>query len=333
MKALIVNAAKQLEQAKMAQPVVKENEVLIKVQAASLNHHDLWTLRDAATINSQPFILGADGAGVVIAVGSKVSSSLVGKEVVINPGLNWGFSEAVQGADFTIIGGEVPGTFAEYITVPPSNCYSKPSFMSFAQAAALPLAAVTAYRALFKKGNIKPGEKVLITGIGGGVALFALQFAVAAKARVYVTSSHGEKIKRAMALGAIDGVNYKDPHWVDDLQQKAGAFGLVIDGAGGQAFSHLINLAAPGARLVNYGRSAGNLKEITTKQLFWKQLSLLGTTMGSPSDLEEMLAFVNTYKIIPVIDECYLFKDCVKAFERMENGQQFGKLVVLMDES
>jgi NADPH:quinone reductase-like Zn-dependent oxidoreductase len=221
------------------------------------------------------------------------------------------------------------GTFAEYVRVPVANLVEKPAHLSFEEAAALPLAGVTAWRAVMTRAQLRAGERVLITGIGGGVALFALQFAVAAGARVFVTSGSAEKLSRAASLGASGGVNYRDSDWVQRLRSlTSGGFDVIIDGAGGDGFSDLLDLAVPGGRVVTYGATLGNPGNVVIRRIFWKQLNVLGSTMGNAQDFAEMTAFVSRYAIRPVIDKVFAASEGEAAFRRMEAGEQFGKIVL-----
>src|SRR5687767_11138721 len=199
---------------------------------------------------------------------------LVGMEVVINPSLDWGSNPIVQGDKFRILGFPDNGTFGDYIAISKKYIFEKPEHLTAAESASIPLSALTAYRALFSKARLRAKEKVLITGIGGGAALWLLQFAVAYQARVYVTSSSEEKLARAKDLGATGGFNYKDSEWLTKAQKESGGgFDIIIDSAGGDQFSKLIELALPGGRIVNFGRTAGNISDANTRHLFWKQLS------------------------------------------------------------
>ncbi|HMH31878.1 MAG TPA: zinc-binding dehydrogenase, partial [Puia sp.] len=204
----------------------------------------------------------------------------------------------------------------------------KPSHLSLEEAAALPLAGLTAYRALFKRGGLRHGEKVLITGIGGGVAQFALQYAMAANAEIYVSSGDQEKIDRAMLLGARKGVNYKHAQWVQELRTAAGSFDLILDGAAGDGTNALFDLAKPGGRVVFYGSTMGAANHVEMRRIFWKQLNVLGSTMGSPDDFKEMLEFVIRHALKPVIDQVFPFDQGENAMRRMDEGKQFGKIVI-----
>src|SRR5687767_1616748 len=230
---------------------------------------------------------------------------LVGMEVVINPSLDWGSNPIVQGDKFRILGFPDNGTFGDYIAISKKYIFEKPEHLSSAESAAAPLSGLTAYRALFSKARLRAKEKVLVTGVGGGAALWALQFAAAYQGRVFVTSGSDEKINRAKQLGALGGFNYKDPEWATKAQKETGGFDIIIDSAGGDQFSKLIELAMPGARIVNFGRTAGNITEIATRQLYWKQLSIHGTTMGTRDEFLSMIDFLESRKLKPVIDKVF----------------------------
>jgi NADPH:quinone reductase-like Zn-dependent oxidoreductase len=224
------------------------------------------------------------------------------------------------------------GTLAEYVRVPVGNLVEKPAHLSWEEAAALPLAGVTAFRSLVVRAQVRPGERVLVTGVGGGVALFALQFAVAMGAQVFVSSGSDVKLERAMAMGAAGGVNYKDAGWVSALRAMAGGggFDVIIDGAAGSSVNDLLDLAVPGGRLVFYGATLGNAPNVLIRRIFWKQLSVLGSTMGSPADFAAMVAFVSSRELRPVVDSVFSTDEGAAAFARMEEGGQFGKIVIKM---
>ena len=266
-----------------------------------------------------PIILGSDGAGI-----------FEGKDVVIYPALNWGEDPRFQGKSFEILGLPRNGTLSEKIAVPASHVFPKPAHLSWTEAAALPLAGLTAYRALFTKGRCKAGDKVLITGIGGGVALFALQFAKAVGAEVWVNSSSDEKIAQAIALGATGGANYKTPDWNKQLE-AAGGFDIVIDGAGGEGFGTVLKLCKSGARVVSYGGTIGVVPNFSPQILFWKQLEVLGTTMGTAEEFGQMLDFVSQHQLHSIVDQVLPLAEGAQAFRRMAAGGQFGKLVVSVE--
>lgn len=303
-------------------------EAVVSLKAAALNRRDYWITQGMYPGITTPVVLGSDGAGVVSAVGDGVDGSWVGREVVINPGLEWGNTQEAQAGEFHILGLPRDGTFAEEVSVPASALHAKPEHMDWSEAAALPLAGLTAYRALFSQGGLKEGETILITGIGGGVATFALQFAVAAGAKVWVTSSSNEKIERAVSLGAQGGFDYRAEDWAKQLLEKAGAVNLTIDSAGGKGYSGLIDVAAPGGRIVNYGATAGPPEKLDMFKIFWNQLRLQGSTMGSPADFESMLQFVSEKSIKPIVDSVQPLDAVNDALAQMKVSPQFGKYVL-----
>lgn len=316
----------QVEEYKKPKPV--KDQVLIKLKYAALNHRDLWLKLEQSQTFPSGIILGSDGCGVVEDVGEDADPLLVGSEVVINPSLDWGNNPVVQGDAFRILGFPDNGTFAEYIAISRKYIFEKPEHLSFEQAAAVPLSGLTAYRALFTKARLRSNEKVLITGIGGGAALWALQFALAYKARVYVTSGSDDKIAKAIKMGALGGFNYKDPQWAEKAQNEARGFDVIIDSAGGSQFGKYIELAVPGGRIVNFGRTAGNITDVSTRLLYWKQISIHGTTMGTRDEFLSMLHFLESRNIEPVLDKTFPLTRVNDAFARMENADQFGKIIL-----
>src|ERR1700712_3664602 len=223
MKAVVLSGKDEpLAIQEVEKPALAAGEALVQIKAAALNRRDYWiTIGKYAGIK-YPSILGSDGAGIVAGVGSDADKKWLNKEVIINPCHNWGSNAEYQNRDFTILGLPENGTFAEYVKVKIEYLYAKPAHLSWEQAAALPLAGMTTYRALFTKGKAKKGDKVLITGIGGGTGTFALQWAVATGCQVFVTSGSGDKIDKARHLGASAGVNYKAQDWAEQLQLMAG---------------------------------------------------------------------------------------------------------------
>jgi zinc-binding alcohol dehydrogenase/oxidoreductase len=329
MKAIVLESAENpIVYKDLEKPTAGPGEVLVHIKAAALNRRDYWiTIGKYAGIK-YPTILGADGAGIVAEAGEGAEEWLH-KEVIINPSHNWGGHPEFQSKEFKILGLPDDGTLAEYVKVKAEYLYPKPAHLTFEQAAAIPLAGLTAYRALFTKAHLKKGDKVLIVGVGAGTGTFLLQWAVAAGAQVFVTSGSGEKIQRAKQLGAAAGVNYKAQDWAEELKHfSGGGFDIVVDSALGPDFSKIPDLCNPGGRIVFFGGTAGGIPELNARPIFWKQLQILGTTMGTQEDFKAMLAFVNQHKIVPVIDEVFPLADAKKAFEKMGASAQFGKLVV-----
>ncbi len=332
MKAFILAAHGKVSMTEKEKPQTGYGELLVKIYAASLNHRDQWIREDRYPGIKTGVTIGSDGAGVVEAAGCTQDDSWVGKEVIINPNINWGPDPAAQSGDFQILGMPVDGTFAEYVKVACDRVHKKPDHLSMEQAAALPLGGLTAYRALFTNGGLKAGEKVLINGIGGGVAQFAFQFAMAAGAEVWVTSGQKGKIKFAAERGAKGGFLYTEENWPDEaLKSTDRGFDLVIDSAGGDQLNQLIDVLQPGGRLVIYGATTGVPSSLNLRKIFWKQIRLQGSTMGNDKEFEEMLAFVSRHKIEPIMEEPLPFDRIEDALDKMKEGKQLGKLVVKMD--
>ncbi len=303
-------------------------QAIVQLQAAGLNRRDYWITQGKYPNIQTPTVLGSDGTGTVTQVGTDVSPSWLGRRVILYPGLDWGPNPAAQGPLFRVLGMPDDGTFATSVQVPIESLFDKPTHLSWQEAAALPLAGVTAYRALIVQGEVRAGQSVLITGIGGGVATFALQFAVAAGAEVWVTSSSTRKIQHAVSLGARDGFDYRRDGWDRELLERCGPMDLVIDSAGGSGYRNLIRIAAPGGRLVSYGSTAGRPAEFDLFKVFWKQLKVIGSTMGSPDDFAAMLDMVRHYQIHPVVDQVFSLDDAATAVAHMADSPQFGKLVL-----
>lgn len=320
MKALVLNEVKQpLVLQQRPSPKAGKGQVIVKLKAAALNRRDYWITQGLYPGIRCPVILGSDGAGI---------ADFKEKEVIINPGYNWGGRQETQSDDFKILGMPDDGTFAEEIAVPQEQLFGKPEHLSWEQAAALPLAGLTAYRALFKQGRLQSSQTVVITGIGGGVACIALQLAVAAGATVIVTSSSQAKIDKALAMGAAAGFLYTSEGYASQVNEQFGPVHLIVDGAGGDGYGELIDMVCPGGRIVNYGATAGMPGRLDLRKVFWKQLHLVGSTMGSPDDFAAMLDMVGKHEIRPVVDEVFALSDGNKAFEKMNVSSQFGKLVL-----
>lgn len=318
MNALILHSIQQpLLYGYVPDPKPEKGEVLVSLHAAALNHRDLFITQGLYPGIKVPCILGADGAG-----------EWRGKRVVIYPAFEWGTNPNHQGKNFRVLGMPEDGTFAEQIRVPRGNVFVAPDHLNMEQAAALPLAGLTAWRTVFTRCQLKKGEKVLITGIGGGVALTALQMAVAIGAEVYVSSGSTEKIEKALEMGAKHGESYREVGWDKRLKQASGGFDVIIDAAGGEGFALLAAICNPGARIGFYGGTLGLVNGLSLQPIFWKQISLLGSTMGSPQEFKAMLAFVQKNNLIPMVDTIYQLREGNEALDRMRQGGQFGKLVL-----
>ena len=318
MKALVLTAAgAPLEVLDFPDPIPKEGEVIVDIEAGALNHRDVWITKGQYPGIHYPSILGSDGAGF-----------LDGKRVLLNPSLQWGDDPAVQGEKYNILGLPAQGTFATRIAVPRTHVLEAPAHLSMEQTAAVPLAGLTAYRALFTRAKLKAGERVLISGIGGGVALFAGQFALATGAEVFVTSGSDEKIDRAVKMGAEDGVNYQLEGWAKKLKTRSGGFDVIIDSAAGPGFTDLVSLLRPAGRVVLYGGTRGAIPKLNPQQIFWRQINIMGSTMGNDREFADMLAFIDRHRISPVVDSIYPLSKGQAAFERMEQSLQFGKIIL-----
>jgi zinc-binding alcohol dehydrogenase/oxidoreductase len=314
-------------------PDARVGEVLIRLKAAALNHRDLWIGKGLYPGAKVPSVLGSDGSGEVEAVGDPSLAHWLGKSVIINPAHHWGSSESHYGPEFRILGLEDDGTFAEYVRVKATFLAEKPSHLSAEQAAAIPLAGLTAWRSLMIRSALAPGDRVLVTGIGGGVAQFVMQFAVEQGAEVWVTSGSEDKIEKAVASGARGGVSYRRENWSRELLEQVGAgkrgyFDVIVDSACGPGFQRLVDVAAPGGRICFYGGTLGNITDLIPAKIFFKQLTILGTTMGSPADFEQMIRFVSERRLLPMIDSVFPLAEVDHAMERMERGEQFGKIVL-----
>lgn len=294
-----------------------EGHSVVQIETAALNHRDVWITKGRYPKLQFPLIMGSDGAGF-----------LDGKKVLINPSLNWGDNPAVQAKDYRILGMPDQGTYADAVCVPSRLVHPVPDHLSMEESAAVPLAGLTAFRALIKKCQPGAGEKVLISGIGGGVALFAFQFALSLGCEVYVTSGSDEKIQQSISLGAAGGVNYKDAQFAEKLAALSGGFDVIIDSAGGAGFTALLKNCRPGGRISFYGGTQGNIPELNPQMLFWRQISIFGSTMGNDAEFLEMLDFIDQHKIHPIIDSIYQLEEANEAFLRMSGGKQFGKIIL-----
>ena len=328
MKAISLNEKYQLELIETEISNCSENEVLVKIKAAALNHRELWISKGMYPGMRLPCILGADGAGIVEQVGNKVAKEFVGKEVIIYPGLDWGNSEDHSSHKFRVLGMPEIGTLAEYICVPKENVFETPTHLTFEEAAALPVAAITAWRALTINGKLKENQNLLITGIGGGVAQFGLLFAKAIGANIYVTSGSEEKIEAAIEKGAKGGVNYKNENWNIQLKELAGRFDVVLDSSPAANLDDYLKFLNLGARVVYYGCTGSLTTKITLGKFFLKQIKFIGSTMGSPKDFEIMLAFMQQRNLKPSIAKIFDFENAIAAFDYLASGSQTGKVVV-----
>ena len=308
-------------------PILNTGEARVRISAAAWNKRDHWISKGKYPGVQTPAILGSDGCGVVTECPD--DPLWVGQEVVLCPSLNWGKNPAYQAMNYTILGMPTQGTTANEICVPIANLAKKPSHLSSVEASAIPLAGLTAWRAVSTKANIKSGETVLVTGIGGGTAVFAMQFALAMGATVFVTSSSTSKIERAISLGASGGVLYTEEDWGKQLQRlHPRGFDAVIDSAGGSGFGTLIRLLGMGGRLVFFGGTAGKWPALLPQYMFFKQISILSTTMGSIEEFQKMTQFVSKHQIVSVVDSTFVMDQAVESLTRLSHPDRFGKVTL-----
>lgn len=308
-------------------PQLADNQVLIKIKAIALNRRDQW-IRQGMYPKIQESILGSDACGIVEEVFDSKNKQWLGKAVVLNPNNEWGADPRHQSKEYHILGMPTDGTFAEYIAIDVNRLQEKPEHLTFEEAAALPLGGLTAYRAIFTHGEVQEGDKVLISGVGGGVAQFAFQFAKAAGAKVVVSSGEDKKLEKVKRLGADFTFNYKKQGWQKELAQEVGELELIIDSAGGEQFSTLIKLLGRSGKLVFYGATLGLPSKIDLYRMFFNQIRIQGSTMGNDAEFVSMLEFVSKHQIVPIIDSIRPFSEIISAFDKMQNSQHFGKLVL-----
>ena len=325
------------DEPKLSEP----DEVIVKLKAASINHIDIWNRMGATGINvPMPHILGADGAGIVVEVGARPGNVKVGDAVCLYPPTGCGRCEfCLTDQDFMcihlrVLGERLEGTYAEYVKLPAQNCFAIPQDYSFEEAAAFPLVFITLWRMLITNGRLKPGESLLIIGIGGGVASASLQLAKKIGARVIVTSGSDEKLARAKNLGADHGVNhFKDEFTkvVNELTEDRGV-DVVLDCVGGEVWRKSLSALARGGRLVTCGATAGGQPIDDISAIVSKQLKIYGSTLGSRNEFRELISFMNATKIKPIIDSVFPLKDAASAQRYVEEAKQFGKVVLRMPE-
>jgi NADPH:quinone reductase-like Zn-dependent oxidoreductase len=294
------------------EPKAGSGEVLIELRAASLNHLDVWVRKGLPSV-PKPRILGADGAGVRVDTGERV---------VINPGLE-------HGDAITVIGEHMDGTHAELIAVPETNVYPLPDSISFEEAAAFPLVFETAWRMLVTKGRLQPDEWVLIWGIGGGVATASLAIAKALGARCVVTSSSEEKLARARELGANVAVNHNGEDVAAEVKRATdGGVHVVVETVGEATWKSSLALARPSARICVCGATSGPNPPANLHRMWWKQLTIYGSTMGKKRDFEGAFDLIKSGRAKPVIDSVFPLAEARAAHERLESGRQMGKVVL-----
>jgi NADPH:quinone reductase-like Zn-dependent oxidoreductase len=303
-------------------PTAGPGEVLVSLRAAGLNHLDVWVRKGLPSV-PKPRILGADGAGVVSAVGEGVEGLSVDDRVVVNPGIP-------HGGRITVIGEHTDGTYCELKPIPAAQLYPLDDALSFEEGAAFPLTFETAYRMLVTKASIQEGEWVLIWGIGGGVALAAFEIARALGARTIVTSSNTDKLERATKLGADVAVSHADDDVVKAVKDATEGRGadIVVETVGEATWERTLAAAAQDGRVVVCGATSGHSPPARLYRLWWKQLAIYGSTMGMPSDFEGAYELIRAGRARIHVDSTFPLADAAKAHDRLESGAQFGKVVL-----
>jgi NADPH2:quinone reductase len=303
-------------------PVAAPGEVLVALRAAGLNHLDVWVRKGLPSV-PKPRILGADGAGVVAALGEGVDGFEVDQRVVVNPGIP-------HDGRITVIGEHTDGTCCELKSIPAAQLYALDDALSFEQGAAFALTFETAYRMLVTKAAVREGDWVLIWGIGGGVALAAFELARAFGARTIVTSSSAEKLEKARALGADVAVSHADDDVVQAVKDATGGKGadIVVETVGEATWERSLAAAAQEGRVVVCGATSGHSPPARLYRLWWKQLVVYGSTMGMPSDFEAAYDLIRAGRARIHVDSVFPLAEAAKAHERLESGAQFGKVVL-----
>jgi len=304
-------------------PVAGPGEVLVRLRASALNHLDIWIRKGLPSV-PKPRILGADGAGVVEALGAGVTGFEPGERVVINPGV-----EAPDGT-IHVVGEHGDGTNAELIALPATNVYPIPNGLSFEEAAAFPLVFETAYRMLVTRGHLQEGEWVLLWGIGSGVSTAGLAIARALGAQTIVTSSSDAKLQRARELGADVTVNHADGDVKAAVKEATGGHGadIVVDHVGEATWRTSLDVAAREGRVAVCGATSGPNPPAALHRVWWKQLTILGSTMGTKADFEGAYELIASGRARPVVDEVLPLSEIRAAHERLEAGEQLGKIVL-----
>lgn len=335
-------------------PGVPGGHVRVRLTAASLNHLDLFTLGGLPGVTiTPPWIMGADGTGIIHAIGEVDGSGelaadadsnmpsgeplATGMPVVINPGISDRKCDYCSSGEhslcvkFGLLGEHHPGTFAEYITVPAENVREIPADVPANQAAAFTLATLTAWRMIVTRANVQPGDDVLIWGIGGGVAQAALRIAKQRGATVWVTSGSDAKLSRARDIGADETLNHRTTTDIaKEIRRRTGKRGVsvVIDSVGQATWAQSLGALGKAGRLVTCGGTSGAMVETDVRRLFWNQWSVMGSTMGNDAEFDEVVTELRHGRLLPVIDSTFELEDGRAAFERMESGEQFGKIVL-----
>ncbi|HEY6230293.1 MAG TPA: zinc-binding dehydrogenase [Pyrinomonadaceae bacterium] len=327
-----------LQYADVPDPTIKANEVLVEVKACALNHLDVWARGGLPGIDIPlPHILGNDIAGIVRDVGNLVSWVRSGDEVMLHPGVSCGHCAECLGGrdnlcrDYDILGYRRDGGYAQLVAAPAVNVIPKPANLGWEEAAALPLVTVTAWHMLVSRAAVQPGEDVLVHAAGSGVGSMGIQIAKLRGARVIATASSDEKLRKAKELGADEVVNYVNEDWPREIKRLTNRRGVdvVFEHTGAATWASSLASLKPGGRVVTCGATSGFAAETDLRQVFYRQLTILGSFMGSKSELLEAMKFVESGKLRAVVDQILPLREASRAHELMQERLQFGKLVLI----
>ena len=342
MRALTIDAHGDLDQLRFRTDVPvpeleSDDDVRVRVLAAALNHLDLWVVEGVPGVRITPgWILGSDCSGVVDAVGRGVTSVRIGDRVVLNPGVSDRTCNYCRTGDnplclrYAILGEHRAGVMADFVVVPAANVLTIPTHVSWSTAAAFPLATLTAWRMIVSRAQVRAGDEVLIQGIGGGVAQASLQIAKSRGARVWVTSGSDEKLDRARALGADEGLNYRTTDVAREIRSRTGKRGVdvVIDCVGEATWASSLGALGKRGRVVTCGGTSGPNLVTDVRRIFWNQWTIMGSTMGSDGEFAAIVDELRAGRLQPPVDSEYRLEDGRSAFERLRSGEQFGKVVL-----
>ncbi|ASN05948.1 zinc-binding dehydrogenase [Virgibacillus necropolis] len=317
-----------LEVKNIAEPNLNDDEVLVCIRTAGLNRRDVGIPKRRGK-EGETLVLGSDGAGVIEKVGADVTAFSVGDEVIINPSLCWDEKSDAPPKDFDILGMPDHGTFAEKIAISAEQVEKKPAHLSWDQAGVLALSALTGYRALFTKGELKEGDTVFIPGAGSGVASYLIMFAKSVGAKVIVTSRSEEKRAKAIALGADIALDTTSD-WKAELANET--VDLVIESVGRATFNRSLKVLKKGGRIVVFGATTEDTVDLNLREFFYGQYQLFGTTMGSREELRDMLLFVENHKLASIVDTTFELNHAKEAFYYLKEGNQFGKVGIKISE-
>ncbi|MEO8879716.1 MAG: zinc-binding dehydrogenase [Gemmatimonadaceae bacterium] len=342
MRALTVSAYGGLEQLQVVADLpipamTSPTSVRVRMHAVALNHLDLFVLGGLPGMTPKPnWIVCADGAGVVDAVGDAVTALAPGDRVMINPGVSDRSCDFCLAGEqslcehYKMLGEHLPGTAAEYVVIDAANLRRVPAGISWEQAAAFTLATLTAWRLVVTRARLQPGETMLIWGIGGGVAIAALQIAKGIGARVWVTSGSDGKLARARELGADETFNHRTGDVVKEIRERNGKRGVhvVLDDVGEATWEHSLRVLGRGGRLVTCGATSGPMVQTDVRKLFWHQWTIMGSTMGNDRELDAIVQQLGDGALLPPIDAVFPLDDARAAYARLSHGDQFGKIVI-----